>query len=62
MQPQSQTINPMEQQMQHLTKRKTPTQKFRLRLFSPLTNEDGSVKMPMLATLALAAFLLPPVD
>ena len=28
-----------------------------LRLFSPLTNEDGSGKMPMLAALALIDFL-----
>ena len=57
-QPQTQTINSMEQhQTQHQTNRKTSNPTPRLRLFSPLTNEDGSVKMPMLATLALAAFL-----
>ena len=48
----------MEQhQTQPQTNRKPQNLKPRLRLFSSLTNEDGSVKMPMLATLALAAFL-----
>ena len=55
-QPQSQTINPMEQhQTQHRTNCRTKNPN--LSLFSPLTNGAGFVKMPMLAALALAAFL-----
>ena len=34
-----------------------PEKKPHIRLFSPLMKEDGSVKMPMLATLALIVFL-----